>query len=340
MFSFRARPQTTTRSSAALSPDARTNLMRKRGIIVAAVVVAAAVSFVAISRATSASSAASGAAPLRTADGTGPGVTAQRAGARLHLVVLGDSIAKPSSCPGCSDFADLYAKAVEKATGKPVEVDNRAAIELSNVPPGQVTEVLAHVYADDSLRRALTGADIVLINVGFNDTAWARFDDPCDVAPNFPVVRWRHISDGCIQRVTHEYKQTLDEILTQIDELRGCGAQPGVPPCSQRGKKDTLLRVVTVFNDTIGDTIDPGWNSPQAARISRRGTDLMVRAQCEVTHFHGGRCADVYHAINGPHGTRAPERRYVVNEGPHLSQKGHQLVARTLANLGYSPLMP
>jgi lysophospholipase L1-like esterase len=339
VLSFRAGCQNTSTSSAAPSPSTRRYVTRKRAIAVSAAVVALAVSFIAITRATSPSSAASNAVPLRTAVATGPRVTAQHAVARLHLVALGDSTARPSSCPGCTDFVDLYARAVEKATGKHVEVDNRAAIELSNLPPIQATQVLAHLYTDDSLRRALTAADIILINVGFNDTPWARFDDPCEAAPGFPIVRWHHISDQCIQRVTGEYKQTLDEILTEIDELRGCGAQPGVPPCSQRGQKDTLLRVVTVYNTTIGDTVDPHWNSPQAARTSRRANDLMVRAQCEVTRFHGGRCADVYHAVTGPSGMRVPEP-YLVSDQTHLNQKGHRLVARTLANLGYSPLMP
>lgn len=196
--------------------------------------------------------------------------------------------------------------------------------------------MFAHVYTDDSLRKTLADADIVLIDVGLNDTAWARLDNPCEAAPDFPVVQWRAITDECIGRVTHEYKQRLDEILTQIDELRGCGAAPGVPTCSQRGGKDTLLRVVTTYNQLIGDEVDPGWNTPKAARVSRRSIDLLAHAQCEVVGFHGGRCADAYHALNGPHGTKPPQQ-YLV-DGTHLNQKGHQLIAQTLADLGYAPL--
>ena len=39
--------------------------------------------------------------------------------------------------------------------------------------------------------------------LGFNDTAWGRLDDPCEAAPEFPVVRWDEISDRCQRRVTH-----------------------------------------------------------------------------------------------------------------------------------------
>ena len=256
-----------------------------------------------------------------------------------HLVALGDSIPQPSACPGCTTFVDLYAGAIKKATGRPVVVDNRAANQLSNVPPVQVATVKSHLLTDASLRTAIAGADIVLVNVGINDMPWSRFDDPCDVAPNFPVVKWRQLSPVCSRRVTSEYKKTLDEVLTQIDELRGCGGQVDVPPCSQRGQKDTLVRVVTVYNSAIGDTVDPGWNSPESARRTRFANDLFAHAQCEVVRFHGGRCADVYHAMNGRRGTRAAGR-YFAGDYTHLNQEGHRLVARTLANLGYAPLVP
>jgi hypothetical protein len=68
-------------------------------------------------------------------------------------------------------------------------------------------------------------------------------------------------------------------ILSQIDEWRD--------------GKSTELRVVTVYNSTIGDTVDPSGDSPAAARASERGNDLSVQAQCEEATAHGGPCADV-----------------------------------------------
>jgi hypothetical protein len=140
--------------------------------------------------------------------------------------------------------------------------------------------------------------------------------------------------------VTSQYKQTLDEILTEIAKLRGCSEYPGVPPCSERGGNDTLVRVVTTYNPAIGDTIDPGWGSSEAAATTTLGTNLLVRAECEVARFHGGRCADVYHAMNGPQGTDAPGRYLVTDQAgyPHLNQRGHRLVADRLFALGLAPL--
>ena len=56
----------------------------------------------------------------------------------------------------------------------PVEVDNRTAIQFSNVPAVQATQLLNNLLTDQSMRDAIAGADIVLVNVGFNDTPWNR----------------------------------------------------------------------------------------------------------------------------------------------------------------------
>ena len=256
--------------------------------------------------------------------------------AHWDLVALGDSTARATDCDGCTDYVDLYAKAITRKTGVPVLVDNRAALKNSNVPAVQATQLLFHLLTDGSLRDAVANADIAVIAVGINDTPWNRLDDPCDVAPRYPVVAWARLTGACIRRVTADYKQTLDEILTQIDELRGCGGMPGVPPCSQRGSEDTLLRIVTVYNAAIGDPVDPGWDAPSVMPPTKLGNDLFVKAQCEVVHFHGGECADVYHMLNGPNGTRSAGHYF--GDWAHLNQPGHRLVASVLIGLGFAPL--
>ncbi len=143
---------------------------------------------------------------------------------------------------------------------------------------------------------------------------------------------------GCIDRVVADYKHTLDQILTQIDRLRGCGEVPGVPPCSERGQSDTLLRIVTVYNSTIGDNVDPSWNSPLAIAPTVRANNLMVHAQCEVIRIHGGRCADIYRVMNGPDGSR-PAAAYLDSQGyTELNQLGHKAAAAALIKLGLAPL--
>jgi hypothetical protein len=137
-------------------------------------------------------------------------------------------------------------------------------------------------------------------------------------------VHWDQISDECNRLVTHENKQALDILLTQINQLTA--------------GRSTLLRVVTPYDAVLGDTVDPGWDTPEAARVARRGNSLMTAAQCELAGFHGGRCADAYHTLNGADGT-ASAQAYLV-DGTHLNQDGHRKVAQVLADLGYTPLVP
>jgi lysophospholipase L1-like esterase len=267
--------------------------------------------------------AAAGAVAIALAVSGGAGSTSSATvTAPFRLVVLGDSTAQASECPGCTDYVHLFAKDIEKARGRRVLVDNRGAPRQGFLPMSQVSQALGNVYADDSLRHAIAGADIVVIGLGFNDTAWDRLDNPCEAAPEFPLVHWDQISDNCNQRVTREFKQALDVLLTQIDQLRA--------------HKPTLVRVVTPYDAVIGDQTDPGWHTPEAARVARRGNSLMTRAQCEIAGFHSGICADVYHALNGPDG-RDSAQEYLI-DGTHLNQTGHRRVARLLAELGYAPL--
>jgi lysophospholipase L1-like esterase len=285
-------------------PTERSGSVPTRALIAAAVLTVAAVLFAAV--------------------GGTPSASKATPGQPLHLVVLGDSTARASECAGCTDYAHLYAKDVERATGRRVQVQNLGEPKRGLLQMLQATQALGNVYGDHSVRRALADADIVLVGLGFNDTAWARLDDPCDAAPDFPVVRWDEISDECQQRVTHELKQTLDVLLTQVDQFRA-----GRP---------SILRIVTPYDAVIGDTGDPGWDTPEARGVARRGNTLMTAAQCEIAGFHGGACADAYHALNGADGTASAQGFLV--DGTHLNQAGHRRVAQLLADLGYGPLAP
>jgi lysophospholipase L1-like esterase len=253
------------------------------------------------------------------------------------MVVLGDSLSRPNEC-ACSGYPDLYAQAIEQRAGVTVAVKNDAAIKLSNVPALDASALLAQILTDGSTRRDIADADIIVISIGFNDTPWGRLDDPCNAAPHFPVVQWSKITAGCTDRVVADYKHTLDQILTQIDNLRGCGEMPGVPPCSQRGHQDTLLRIVTVYNSTIGDIVDPSWNSPAAIAPTIRANDMMMHAQCEVVGFHGGRCADVYHVMNGPKGDKRAAAYLNSQDYTHLNERGHEAVGMALIHVGLAPL--
>lgn len=270
---------------------------------------------------------------------SGAAASAAAAG-HLSLVAIGDSMTQgeAASCPGCTDFVDLYGKALGAATGMAVDVDNRSPIELSALPPVEATQLLNDILTDPSLRSALAHADVIVVNVGFNDTPWNRFDDPCGASnQTATVVDWRRITPACIERVAGDYKQTLDEILTQVNELRGCARPPDLPPdfCATAGRKNTLLRLTTLYDDWIGEA-----DTPAAALEPTEEADrAFVAAQCWVVREHGGDCADVYHALNGKDGAHdaAP---FLVQDHTHFNQAGHQRIADLLAQLGFAPFAP
>lgn len=261
-----------------------------------------------------------------------PGATSQPA--HWRLVVIGDSIATTSD--DGPTYVDRYAEAITRDTGIPVDVDNRATVQLSNLPAMQATQLRNAILTDASLREAIAGADIVLVNVGHNDTPWNRLDNPCDVSdPSATDVQWSRIDEACVSRVLGDYKGTLDEIFTQIDTLRGCWTPLGeTSSCASRGGRDTMLRLTTVFNDWVG------WSggSDEATLVTARVNDAYAAAQCWVVRMHGGECADVLHVLNGPDGTADAGAYLRGDHEAHLNALGHQTVADLLANLGYGPL--
>jgi lysophospholipase L1-like esterase len=234
------------------------------------------------------------------------------------LVALGDSIpvAVPE-CGGCTSFVDLWAEDVTKETGQEVEVNNLA------VPNAEATDVLKQVKGEDTTRSALKGADLVVVDVGINDSPWNRLDDPCDAAPNFPVVKWPKITDACIERVAAEYERTLDRILAQVEKLRA--------------SKPTTLRLANVYNAVIGNHVDPSWDSPAAVEPSIASNDLFAEIQCRLVEKHGGKCADVYRAFNGSDGSK-PAKDLLASDYTHPSSKGHEVIGKLLTQTGTEPL--
>lgn len=232
-----------------------------------------------------------------------------------HVVVLGDSIATTTACPGCTGFPDLYGRAIARRTGSQVDVMNLA------VPETGVVDLLSQVKGDSFTKQELADADVVVIMIGFNDTPWVRGDDPCHVAPNFPVVSWNQITAACIAKVTADYAERLDAVLTTVD---------GTAP------EDSALRLVGDYNSVIGDHVDPSWDSPEAVAPSIQANAAFRRVQQGAAEAHGGVFVDMLKQINGPLGRRKAAK-YLSADYTHLNQLGHKLVARALTQSGWRP---
>jgi lysophospholipase L1-like esterase len=234
----------------------------------------------------------------------------------LHLVALGDSISTTNECPGCTAFPDRYAAIAQHATGESVDVTNLS------VPGAEVADLLKQVTEDQATRTALADADIVTLTVGLNDTPWNRLDDPCQAAGNYPVIRWERITPKCTARVSGEFARSLDKVLSGIEKVRGPGP--------------VVLRITTVYNAVIGDSVDPGWDAPAAVAPSQLGNQSFARIQCEVVAKHGGKCAEMIPLLNGAHADQ--DAGPYLADHTHLNQQGHNLTARALADLGWEQL--
>lgn len=86
------------------------------------------------------------------------------AGRGLTLVALGDSIpaARPRECRCRNGFVSIYARALSRATHRPVSTLNLA------VPGSNSSELLAAVRHDPRVQNA----DAILLMTGHNDTPW------------------------------------------------------------------------------------------------------------------------------------------------------------------------
>jgi lysophospholipase L1-like esterase len=235
----------------------------------------------------------------------------------LQLVGLGDSISTANQCSGCTDLVSAYAQRAAKTLGRPVDAQNLS------MPNADIQTLLKQTAAEQP-QEALSHADIVVVTIGFNDTPWNRIDNPCDAAPQYPVIQWRKITSACVAKVTAEYGRDLDALLTRVEKLR-----KGAP---------TVLRVVSVYDSVIGDHADPGWDAPEAVQPSIAGNLAFMKEQCAVARRHHGQCVDLLHAINGP--TVSQDAAPYLSEHTHMNQRGHDLAAQLLDGLGYTPSTP
>ncbi|HJU82380.1 MAG TPA: SGNH/GDSL hydrolase family protein [Acidimicrobiia bacterium] len=245
----------------------------------------------------------------------------------LLLVPIGISLATTQGCSDCTEsLVNIFAEFVEIQLGRPVDIEYRFLNQTIHADQPIETEKLLNDLREwDAMREAISEADIVVVDIGYNDTPWNRFDDPCGVAPDFPIVNWSGLTRECMTEVAEDHRGFLDLVLAEIDALRA--------------GKPTAVRVVTVYNSTIGNTVDASWDSPDAVEPTVYGNDLFVEIECEEASSHGAACADVYHVFNGSDG-RAAAEDYLAPDYTHLNRVGHITVARILADIGLEQLQP
>jgi hypothetical protein len=241
------------------------------------------------------------------------------------LVAVGDSLPYNSSedCPSCTGFVDRYAAAITKATGHPVKVQN-----LSQHNGLQTDDLLEELKTDAKRREALANADIIIVSISNNDTPWNRDDDPCD-GDSSQYVDWSKFNPTCAAAAAEIFRPKLESVFAQIVALRA--------------GKPTIFRTVNGYNDWLGgiDSASGSDNPPEATTPTRTVLDAWSAMTCKAAKANGFTCADIYHAFNGPDGLKPIAGDLTASKmNGHPSDKGNEVIARVLADLGYTPLVP
>lgn len=233
----------------------------------------------------------------------------------LTLVAIGDSIPfnSPDDCPGCTGFIDRYADAATEALGRPVEVKNMTDHTGLTLP-----RLL------DGLRfqqEALAAADIIVVGIAHNSAELAS-DTPCG-APltTDDMPDWSKIDGKCATSAAAGYRAQFEELFTRVSALR-----KGEP---------TVLRTINRYSDWIG------WSEAHLTRAQERKTTLILdewnKMLCSTAEANGFTCVDIYHAFNGPHGTKAAGD-LLAGDYTHPSEAGNELIARLMTAKGFAPL--
>ncbi len=233
------------------------------------------------------------------------------------LVVVGDSIPynRPADCPSCTSFVDRYAEAITATTGHAVVAEN-----LSQYNRLQIDGLLQELKTDDARLEALADADIIIVAIAHNDVAMLSPDDLCD-GPIRYTPDWSKYNATCAAGSADLFRTKYESVFSQIVALR-------------QGKP-TMFRTINRYNDWLG------WSGlpPEGAEATHLVLDAWNEMICKAAQESGFLCADIYHAFNGPDGLK-PSGDLLASDHTHPSDKGNEMIASILIDLGFVPLAP
>ncbi|HYH27565.1 MAG TPA: SGNH/GDSL hydrolase family protein [Actinomycetota bacterium] len=222
-----------------------------------------------------------------------------------RYVALGDSVAAGSRAE----------TSYPRELARSLTSDGVARVRLQSLARGgqESGELLEQIRGSRAMRRAVAEADLLTITVGANDlVAMHRRFRSKTCGPDLEC--YRHEANAFVGR--------WEAILDEIASLR----RPGVP-----------VRTTNYYDPYIGNP-QQQWEDlraryPEGARTI---VELLNNSICSLAEARGFRCADLYHAFNGPDGTESPlEKGLLAPDGFHPSPEGHRLIAERIRALGF-----
>jgi lysophospholipase L1-like esterase len=237
---------------------------------------------------------------------------AQHENATWDYVALGDSVPYGVGDVAGKSFVPIYAHFIEEDTGASVRVHN-----LANAG-GTARDLLGQLNDDPKVRRAVKGAEILIISIGGNDLE-SHLGDYASNRCGGPD------NQTCFRAAVAAFEPTWAAILAEVLRLR---------------EKNSIIRVTNDYNPFPG-------NVRAAANLGKGITDAFThylrqlnQQRCSSAEHVGILCADVAKAFNGAETNESAFAKGLIgtDEFSHPSAKGHRLIAQLLRGLGYRPL--
>jgi lysophospholipase L1-like esterase len=230
--------------------------------------------------------------------------TATDAAASLNYVALGDSLAVGTGAYHRS-YVDRYADHLKADTSTSVSVINLGR-------DGQTSSELLHGLRDNaSWRQAVSAADVITFNIGFNDlgrAGEAYENGTCGGAND----------RECLRAAVRTFKENWDAIIAELLSLRSID--------------DTVIRTIGMGHTPRIFVDDAVTTWPSEGKIE----DLRVlKPYVEEVNKHIATTA----ADNDvPYVEVYLEEGCVNADGVHPNDEGYRVIAEQLRELGYGPL--
>lgn len=234
--------------------------------------------------------------------GTAPQQAGKSSAPSLQIVAVGDSDATGIGDGSGRGWVGRYGALVQRKLGQPVTVDNRAVEGKSS------DQLRAEVLEDESLRNALTGADVILIGIGGADL------NAGDDALGAGLCKGR----ACYAKILQTFNANIAAVASEVRQLA----------------PDALLRAMSLPNayPGAGDVI-PSFST---ADVSRYQVITERDSVCRAMRANDGRCVDVVHAFNGADANGNAYATGLLTKDPccYPSAKGQQRIAELLMATG------
>lgn len=233
--------------------------------------------------------------------------------ANWTYTALGDSLAV--GLWGFPGYVSRYKSYVQTDTGNSVTLTNKGVNGWTS------TQLLNALRTSSSFQTAVSGANVVTVDIGGNDFLQARDKykaKTCGGADN----------QACIRSAMTAFNGNWPAILAEI--------------LARRSTSNTVIRTMNLYNPYVNtDKAANTWPNDAGSdfQVFKPYLDDLNTSICSTATANGIPCADVYTQFNGANHDVDPRTYgYISFDGLHPNSKGHAAITGLLRKLCYLPL--